>query len=108
MDQKEGLAERLRRIAGEVEARDGEVEALRCEVAALRNGTVCDVLACFPSEAQVAAHHASGGSWLYYVPRSGEAHLNVLPSGVWQVGTVLVPLDARGLPCKLLGGKKAP
>ncbi len=71
------------------------------------SGTMqCDVLTSFPSREQIEQHHAAGGSWLYYVPGTGESHLNVLPSGVWQVGTILLPLDARGLPCRLKTGRK--
>jgi hypothetical protein len=90
-------------LLGQIEAKDATIAELREMVDVLRAARTCDALSCFPTEAQVDAHHRSGGSWVYYVPRSGEAHYGTLPNSVWQDGTVLIPLDARGFPCRLGG-----
>lgn len=90
-------------LLGQIEAKDALIAELHEQLAVLRAARTCDALPCFPTQAQIDAHHRSGGSWVYYVPRSGEAHYGVLPSNVWKDGTVLIPLDARGLPCRLGG-----
>lgn len=87
----------------QIEAKNSMIAELREQLAVLRAARACDTLSCFPAEAQIEAHHRSGGSWVYYVPRSGEAHYGTLPNSVWQDGTVLIPLDARGFPCRLGG-----
>ena len=90
-------------LIGQIEAKSATIAELREQLAVLRAARACDTLSCFPTEAQIEAHHRSGGSWVYYVPRSGEAHYGTLPNSVWQDGTVLIPLDARGFPCRLGG-----
>jgi hypothetical protein len=90
-------------LLGQIEAKSATIAELREQLAVLRAARACDTLSCFPTEAQIEAHHRSGGSWVYYVPRSGEAHYGTLPNSVWQDGTVLIPLDARGFPCRLGG-----
>ncbi len=90
-------------LAATIRARDAVIADLHEQLAVLRAARTCDALPCFPTQAQIDAHHRSGGSWVYYVPRSGEAHYGTLPSNVWKDGTVLIPLDARGLPCRLGG-----